>query len=55
MYETLIEQTHRKAGETLEFKMINPKETFHFNSPIDIKGDWVIRFYGLEVYNLFLT
>ena len=28
--ETLIEQTHRKAEETLEFKMIKPRETFHF-------------------------
>ena len=29
--ETLIEQTHRKAEETLESKMTKPKETFHFN------------------------
>ena len=27
--QTLIEQTHRKAEETLEFKMIKPRETFH--------------------------
>ena len=26
--ETLIEQTHRKPEETLEFKMLKPKETF---------------------------
>ena len=32
--ETLIEQTHRKAPETLEFKKINPRETFLFNPPI---------------------
>ena len=25
-WETLIEQTHRKAKETLEFKMIKPKK-----------------------------
>ena len=29
--ETLIEQTHRKAEETLEFKLIKPRETFRFN------------------------
>ena len=32
--ETLIEQTHRKAEETLEFKMTKPRETFHFKPPI---------------------
>ena len=32
--ETLIKQTHRKAEETLEFKMIRPRETFHFNPSI---------------------
>ena len=31
--ETLIEQTHTKAEETLEFKLIKPRETFHFNPP----------------------
>ena len=40
--ETLIEQTHRKAEETLEFKMIKPKETFHFKPSIQIQGDWMI-------------
>ena len=40
--ETLIEQTHRKAEETLEFKMIKPRETFHFNPPIQIKADWIL-------------
>ena len=34
--ETLIEQTHRKAEETLEVEMIKPRETFHFNPPIQI-------------------
>ena len=37
--ETLNEQTHRKPEETLEFKMIKPKETFHFKPPIQVKGD----------------
>ena len=32
--EILIKQTHRKPEETLEFKMIKPRETFHFNPPI---------------------
>ena len=40
--ETLIEQTHRKPQETLEFKMIKPRKTFHFKPPIQIQGDWMI-------------
>ena len=49
--ETLMEQTHRKAEETLEFKMIKPRETFHFKPPIHVKGDWMIGLTDLEVYN----
>ena len=49
--ETLIEQTHTKPQETLEFKMIKPRETFHFKPPIEIKGDWMIGLTDLEVYN----
>ena len=49
--ETLIEQTHRKAEETLEFKMIKSRETFHFKPPIQVKGDWMIGLTDLEVYN----
>ena len=49
--ETLIDQTHRKAEETLEFKMIKPRETFHFKPPIQVKGDWMIGLTDLEVYN----
>ena len=47
----LIEQTHRKAEETLEFKMNKSKETFHFKPSIQIQGDWMIGLTDLEVYN----
>ena len=49
--ESLIEQTHRKPEETLEFKMTKPRETFHFKPPIQIKGDWMIGLTDLEIYN----
>ena len=49
--ETLIEQTHTKPQETLEFKMIKPREIFHFKPLIQIKGDWMIGLTDLEVYN----
>ena len=49
--ETLIEQTHRKPEETLEFKMIKPRELFHFSPSIQNKGDWMIGLTYLGVYN----
>ena len=49
--ETLIEQTHRKAEETLEFKMFKPRETFHFRPPIQIQGCWMIGLTDLELHN----
>ena len=49
--ETLFEQTHRKPEEALEFKMIKPRETFLFNPPIHIKGDYMIGLVDSEVYN----
>ena len=49
--ETLIKQTHTKPQETLEFKMVKPKETFYFKTPIQIKADWMIGLTVLEVYN----
>ena len=49
--QTLIEQTHRKPEETLEFKMVKPREVFHFTPPIEIKEDWMLGLVDLEVYN----
>ena len=49
--ETLIEQTHRKTEETLEFKMIKPRETFRFNPRIQMKKDRVIGSISLRNYN----
>ena len=48
---TLIEQTHRKAEETLEYKKMKPRESLHFNPYIQIKGDWMIRLTDLEAHN----
>ena len=31
--------------------MIKPRKTFHFNPPIQIRGDWMIGLISLEVYN----
>ena len=48
--ECLIQQTHRKAEQTLEIKMIKPRERFHFDPPIQIEEDWVIGLVNIEVY-----
>ena len=49
--EKLVEQTHRKPKETLEFKMLKSKEIIHFIPPIQTKGDWMMGLIDLEVYN----
>ena len=49
--ETLIEQTHRKPEETLEFKMLKSRETFHIKPPFHTEGDWMLGLIDLEVYN----
>ena len=49
--EKLVEQTHRNAEETLEFKMIKPRKTFRFEPSIQIKGVWMLGSVDLEVYN----
>ena len=50
-YETLNEQTHTEPQETSEFKMIKPRQTFHFIPSFQTKGDWMIGLTDLEVYN----
>ena len=49
--ETLIEQKQRKAEETVEFKKIKSKQTFHFKPPIPIEGSWMIGLTSLVLYN----
>ena len=49
--ETLIEQTHRKSEETLEFEITKPREIFHFTPPMEIKEEWMLGLLDLEVYN----
>ena len=49
--EKLVEQTHRKPEETLEFKLLKSRETFHFSPLIQTKGDWMLGLLDLEVYN----
>ena len=49
--ETLIDQTHKKPQETLEFKLTKSRESFQFNPPVQIEGTWMISLVDLELYN----
>ena len=35
----------------MEFKIIKPRETFHFKQPIQVECDWMIGLTDIEVYN----
>ena len=51
--ETVIEQTHKKPLETLQFKLMQPKETSSFKPSINLGLDskWVVGLKSLGVYN----
>ena len=49
--ETLFHQIQTRPEEALDFKTIKPRETFHFNPPIQDEDDWMLGLIGLEVCN----
>ena len=51
--DTLVEQTNTKSQETLEFKMVQSKQTFSFNPPINSveEGKWLLGVSSFEVTN----
>ena len=49
--QTLNEQTHRKAEETLDIILNKSREAFHFQPPISIEGSWMTGLTSPEVYN----
>ena len=51
--DTLIEQTKTKPQETLEFKMNKQKQTFSFNTPINLveEGKWLLGASSYECTN----
>ena len=53
--ETVIEQTDRKADESLEYKMTKSREMFHFNPRLSMEGCWVFGLTSLVDYNSFLN
>ena len=53
--QTLIEQTRRKAEETLEFEMIRPGKFFRFDPHIQVEGSWMTGLIKFEVYHSVLN
>ena len=49
--ETVLDQTFRKAEETLEIKLSKSRENFSFNQPFRIPWSWMIGLLKIEVYN----
>ena len=47
----IVENTHSKPQETLEFKMNKQKESFSFDIPLELPEKWMMDVTSLEVYN----
>ena len=48
----LIEQTKTRPQETPEFEKYKSYETFSFDSPFNLEGNWFLSLTSLEVCNL---
>ena len=49
--QEIVENTHSKPQETLEFKMNKQKESFSFDVPLLLPEKWMMGVTSLEVYN----
>ena len=49
--QEIVENTHSKPQETLEFKMNKQKESFSFDVPLLLPKKWMMGVTSLEVYN----
>ena len=49
--QEIVENTHSKPQETLEFKMNKQKKSFSFDVPLELPEKWMMGVTSLEVYN----
>ena len=49
--QEIVENTHSKPQETLEFKMTKQKESFSFDVPLQLNEKWMMGETSLEVYS----
>ena len=50
-YQEIVENTHSKPQETLEYKMNKQKESFSYDIPLILNEKWMMGVTSLEVYN----
>ena len=48
--QKIVDNTHSKPQETLEFKMTKQKESFSFDVPLTLDEKWMMGVTSLEVY-----
>ena len=53
--QEIVENTHSKPRETLEFKMTKQKKSFSFDVPLQLNEKWMMGVTSLEVYNTVFT
>ena len=49
--QEIVENTHSKPQEILEFKMTKQKESFSFDVPLQLTEKWMMGVTSSEVYN----
>ena len=49
--QEIVDNTHSKPQETLEFKMTKQKDSFSFDVPPNLEEKWMMGVTSLEVYN----
>ena len=49
--QEIVENTHSKPQETLEFNMTKQKESFSFDVPLNVEEKWMMGVTSLKVYN----
>ena len=49
--QEIVENTHAKPQETLEFKLTKQKESFSFDVPLQLNEKWMMGVTSLEVYS----
>ena len=49
--QEIVENTHSKPQETLEFKMTKQEESFSFDVPLYLEEKWMMGVTSLERYN----
>ena len=50
--QEIVENTHSRPQETLEFEMTNQKESFSLDVSLELPKKWMVGVTRLEVYNV---